>query len=193
MTVILRDRPDGAVEILLMDPIILEVVANREMARFVCTYIGATELEVPELGAFGFATAAADVAESEAEALALAVAVEQSPPQAIRTVRKPRANLPAVIKEGSSAPARIEHHVPARLTDEQLSAAFRRIVDGEKIAAIAPDFALTMGQLRGIWANHRRNMQSHIAEGGQKACVLCRRAFTPSLTHPDTCARCNHG
>lgn len=192
MTVMLRDRPDGAVEILLMDPIMLEVVANREMARFVCAYIGATELEAPELGACGFATAAADVAETEAEALALVAVVEHASPQSIRNVRKPRTALPAVVNERPSAPARIEHHVPTRLTDEQLSAAFRRIVDGEKIASIAPDFSLTMGQLRGIWANHRRNMQLHIAEGGQTACVLCQRSFTPSLTHPDTCARCSH-
>ncbi len=192
MTVMLRDRPDGAVEILLMDPIILDVVASREMARFVCSYIGATELDVPELGACGFATAAADVAEAEAEAVALAEAAVDAAPPAGGGVRTSSANLPAVREDRPRAPARIEHGVPARLTDDQLTAAFRRIVDGEVVAAIAPDFGLSMPQLRGMWANHRRKMQEHIAVDGQKPCVLCQRPFMPSLSHPDTCARCSH-
>ena len=193
MTVMLRDRPDGAVEILLMDPIILDVVASREAARFVCAYLGASEIEGPELAACGFETASTDIAKGEAEALALAEAVENtSPPPARNAVRKSPASLLVVVGERPQAPARIEHVIPARLTDAQMSHAFERIVGGEKISAVAPDFGLSMAQLRGLWASHRRKMQAHISEGGQKACVLCPRAFTPSLMHPDTCARCSH-
>jgi hypothetical protein len=49
-----------------------------------------------------------------------------------------------------------------------------------------------MGQLRGIWAAHKSWMQKHIQEGGKIACSLCTRPFMPSISHPDTCARCSH-
>jgi len=78
------------------------------------------------------------------------------------------------------------------LTDEQIATAFRRIAEGEKLVVVAPDFGLTMGQLRGMWANHKRQLQKHIAEGGQVPCALCTKLFTPSISHPDTCARCSH-
>lgn len=191
MTFQLRDRPDGQFEIIVSRPMLVGIFPDRDIASRVCAFLSAEDIEVPELAASGFATAAADVAATEAEALELAKIAETTPPRP-RPVRARGTNLPAVVPDKPRAPAAIEHAAPARLTDEQLTAAFKRITDGEKISTIAPDFGLTFGQLRGIWGNHRRRMQAHIAEAGQKACVLCARAFTPSLMHPDTCARCSH-
>lgn len=63
---------------------------------------------------------------------------------------------------------------------------------GEPIASVAPDFGLSPAQLRGVWGHHCKVMQRHLAEGGQVACKLCTKPFTPSISHPETCARCSH-
>jgi len=188
----LRGRPDGMIEIVVSTPTLVGIFPDREIAARVCAFLQAEDHEVPELAASNLETASLDALPGEAAAVSLADAVVKTEPAALRGIANARANLPAVVTSQPSAPARIEHGIPARLTDDQMNAAFRRIVDGEKIASIAPDFGLSMPQLRGLWANHRRKMQEYIASDGQKACVLCQRPFTPSLTHPDTCARCNH-
>jgi hypothetical protein len=80
----------------------------------------------------------------------------------------------------------------ADLTPEQLEAAFERIGMGEKVSAVAVSMGVNFGGLRAQWANHCRYLQKHLAEGGQIACGMCTRPFTPSISHPDTCARCSH-
>jgi hypothetical protein len=77
------------------------------------------------------------------------------------------------------------------MTDAQMEEAFTRIVGGEKLSVIAPSFGLSTGQLRSVWAQQCRALQQHLAEGGQIACKMCRTSFTPSISHPDTCARCS--
>jgi hypothetical protein len=78
-----------------------------------------------------------------------------------------------------------------KLTEEQTTAAFARLTNGEKIALVAPDFGLTTYQLRAIWAAYRQKLQKHLAEEGQVPCSLCATPFTRSLSHIDTCARCS--
>lgn len=55
----------------------------------------------------------------------------------------------------------------------------------------ATDLGLSVFQLRGMWANHRRQMQTYMAGSGQQPCQQCQRPFTPSISNPETCARCS--
>lgn len=185
MGYMLRDRPDGQVEIILEKPVLVGVFPERDVAERVIAYL---KLEEPELVAdepAKFAVAAADVAEAEAEDLSDLI------PPPPRPVRKSRVQLPAVVEEKPRAPVFLAPQ-PHSLTEAQLDEAFRRISEGEKVSAVAPDFGLSMFQLRGMWGGHCRKMQSHLAQGGKVACRMCRRDFTPSISHPDTCARCSH-
>ena len=88
-------------------------------------------------------------------------------------------------------PVQLKQLDTADLTPEQTQQAFARIQLGDKIHDVAKDFGLTMGQLRGKWANSKRQLQKHLAEGGQQPCSLCAHPFTPSISNPDTCARCS--
>ena len=195
MSYMLRDRPDGQVEIILTKPILIGVFPERDVASRVCALLQDDAIDWPDTTPPGFATAAADVAEAEADAADLAAAeaeakfrrlVERARPVP-RTVR----NLPAVVPDAPRAPAFLTPKAP-HLTDDQKDTAFRRIAEGEPIAKVAPDFGLNTFQLQGAWAAYRKKMQKHLAEGGQIECSLCRKPFTPSISHPDTCARCSH-
>ncbi len=78
------------------------------------------------------------------------------------------------------------------LTEDQQAAGFRLLDEGEKFSAVAAKLGVTIPQLRGMWTGHKRRMQKHLAEGGQKACTMCKKPFIPSLSNPETCARCSH-
>jgi hypothetical protein len=194
MGYLLRDRSDGQVEIVLTRTVLVAIFPERDVAARVCAFLADDAVEPPTDAPAGFATAADDVAEAEA-LVDLTPPPEDSvivtPPRPARPKPAPVRNLPAVVPERPLAPAILTGRYTT-LTDEAKSAAFRRIVEGEKIASIAPDFGLTTNQLRGIWGGHKSAMQHFYADGGQVACKLCTRAFTPSLSHPETCARCSH-
>lgn len=189
MTFVLRDRPDGQVEIIINRPVLIGIFPERESAQKVCAFLQEDEaFGLVDDAVAGFATAAADVSDALAETLDDLAAPEPAP---VRKRRRIVRNLPAVVDEKPRPPVFLTPSAPS-LTDAQRDDAFRRIAEGQKLSAVAPEFGLTMGQLRGIWANHKRNMQRHLSDGGQIACGLCARPFTPSLSHPDTCARCSH-
>lgn len=189
MTYMLRDRPDGQVEIIVHKPVLVGVFPERDVAERFCVWLQEDDAfgQVDDAPA-GFATAAADVADVEAETV-----VETAPP-ALK-LSKPRqerhVSVPAVIDKPTPT-AMLPVFVPQKLTEVQIDAAFARIADGEKIAVVAPDFGLTLNQLRGMWAYHKRQMQRHLSEGGKENCVTCQRPFVPSITNPDKCARCSH-
>ncbi len=81
---------------------------------------------------------------------------------------------------------------PVTLPQERRETALKRLTAGEEPAAVALDLGVSVSQLRGIWARHRRELQRFYASGGQETCKLCARLFTPSVSNPDTCARCSH-
>lgn len=200
MTYVLRDRPDGQVEIILSKPILVGIFPERDVAQRVCSFLQGAEpdwtMDEPE-GA-GTAEPLTDHVDDEKRSADLGTHLRElivtnrsKPRNLVSTHPTPVRNLPAVVPERPIQPPILTPVAP-HLTEEQKSSAFRRIVAGEKIAAIAPEFGLTMGQLRGIWAAHKSWMQKHIQEGGQIACSLCTRPFMPSISHPDTCARCSH-
>ena len=194
MTFMLRDRPDGQVEIIIQRPILVGVFPERDMAERVCALLQADDPELPEDHPSGFATAAADVEETvrafvaEQEDKTRNVLFPQYGESDI-----PKANLPVPVPEAPRAPAMLKVLTPHALTEAQIDAAFSRIAGGEKLSDVARDIDLPMGQLRGMWANHKRQLQKHMADGGQQPCSLCEKPFTPSVSHPDTCARCSHG
>lgn len=196
MTFMLRDRPDGMVEIVLQHPVLIGIFPERDIAQRVCTFLEAEDFEVPDLADASDGAVAADlIALGDAAASAWETAlsgVEKALSPAPAPPRTRTANLPVVIPDKPRPPVLIQP-APVQMTEDQISAAYLRIGGGEKIAVVAADYGLSMFQLRGMWANHKRRMQAHIAEGGQKPCALCKRQFTPSISHPDTCARCNHG
>lgn len=190
MSYMLRDRPDGQVEIVLSKPILVGVFPERDIAQRVCAFLRDAAIEWPEDEPAGFATASADVADAEAEDLDLVA--ETVAPKARRARAKADINLPAVIDEKPRPPVFLTISAP-NLTEDQKETAFRRIAEGEKIAVVAQGIGITMSVLRGMWANHKRGLQKHIAEGGKIACCGCKKLFMPSISSPDTCARCSHG
>jgi hypothetical protein len=187
MSYMLRDRPDGQVEIVLNNPILVGIFPERDTAQRVCAFLQADEPDLPVDEPANFAQAAADVRAVVEEVIA------ESAPEVPKFVRRhTKAFLPALIEEPKTPTVRKTATPPQNLTPDQVEAAFKRIGDGEKIAEVAIDFGIGMGQLRGLWANSKRQAQKHLAEGGQIACVTCTKMFTPSISSPDKCARCSH-
>lgn len=189
MTYMLRDRPDGQVEIVLTKPILVGIFPERDIAQRVCAFLQDEAIDWTVEQPAGFATAAADVSEMQAvdlEDLAAELAPEptRARPSGVR-------NLPAVVPATPLAPP-VLTPAPAKLTEAEIDAAFRRLTEGEKLTEVAATYGISMGQMRGMWAAHRKKLQAHLAEGGQVSCSLCARPFTPSISHPETCARCSH-
>lgn len=185
MTYMLRDLPDGQVEITISRPLRVGILSDRDMAARFVAFLQHEEPDLIEEQPPGFATAQADSA--AAVTLDLDEIVTETPkPRRQRGV----ANLPVL----ADVPTRTALLPVARLTltDAQREVAFARLGGGESIASVAPDFGLSQAQLRGAWGHHCKVMQRHLAEGGQQPCSLCQKPFTPSISHPDTCARCSH-
>lgn len=186
MGYIVRDRSDGQVEIVLARPMLIGVFPDRDIADRVCAMLRADEPPLPDDEPAMFARAAADVVDAAAEDLdKIADEVAPAPRRYSR-----RTQVPALAPVKPQAPARTAPAVH-NLSEAQIAQAFARIQQGEKIHAVATDNDLTMGQLRGMWANHKRQLQRYMADAGQQPCRLCTRPFTPSITNPDTCARCS--
>lgn len=184
MSYMLRDRPDGQFEIVLSRPILVGIFPQKDMASRVMFFLQEDELELVEDAPALFGRASADVAEA-------IEATDIGPVEIMRPAIVSRAKpnlLPAVIDKPQAARQLV---ATTKLTDEAETAAFARIAAGEKIATVAPDFFLTMNQMRGAWAAHCSKLQRHMAAGGKVACGMCKTPFTPSLSHPDTCARCS--
>lgn len=187
MSYMLRDRPDGQFEIVLSRPILVGIFPEKDTASRVMFFLQEDELDLVEAEPALFGRASEDVAEA-------IEAADIGPVEIIpfaKPVKAPRATafqLPAVIDKPQAARQLV---ATTKLSDEARTAAFARLAAGEKLAVVAPDFFLPMNQLRGIWAAHLRTSQKHMAEGGKVACNMCKTPFTPSHSHPDTCARCS--
>ena len=190
MSYIIRDRSDGMFEVVFLAPILVGIFPERETAEKVCALMDDGEAELPLLDAAGFGQAKKDVTE------AASMDLTDIAPPVMTPVRKSsarRRNLPAIVKDKPQMPVQLKDLDTVELTADQSQQAFARIQQGEKIHDVAKDFGLTMGQMRSKWALHKRYLQKHLAEGGQQSCKFCARPFTPSISNPDACARCNHG
>lgn len=187
MSYALRDRPDGQVEIIFSRPILVGVFPERDTAERICAFLKDDQPELPEALPINFREAKADAAEAETSDLSDLL---RAAPKPVRKAARRRQSLP-VAPVRPVAPVQRSLEAPQDLTEEQVADAFARIQTGEKIPAVAMDFGMSMFQLRGMWANHKRQMQRFIADAGQQPCAHCQRPFTPSISHPDTCARCS--
>lgn len=207
MTLMLRDLPDGRVQISLVNPLVIATVRDREVAQAICVFVDADIADYADEDCTGNAQTGVDPAEADAldltevgiqvavisgaELLDLADTKIKAPKApALRRSRR-LGNLP-VVAEVPRAPARLAAPKMA-LSEAQRDAAFMRLGGGEPIALVAQDFGVSQAQLRGAYGHHCKLIQRHLAEGGQQPCSLCQKPFTPSLSHPDTCARCSHG
>lgn len=208
MSYYLRDRSDGQVEILLFRTVQVGLFPNWSSAEAARTFLKADEGELPLPEAAGFGQTKKDV--EKAFTLDLntisrfviqngQVYINEPPFDScavttrVRKAPQRRRNLPAIVKDKPQMPVQLKDLDTVELTADQSQQAFARIQQGEKIHDVAKDFGLTMGQMRSKWALHKRYLQKHLAEGGQQSCKFCARPFTPSISNPDACARCNHG
>lgn len=205
MSYALRDRPDGQVELVFLRPTLIGTFPDRDLARRVCVLLendedlpedilpddGPSDLELED--AAGEQTLRALVTTSPDPVQPTLSAGPPSTKASPKAPKKRQASTLPVPAEKRLPPVPIKTVEPAHLTEDQKDAAFARLGAGEKLAAVAADFDITMNQLRGMWANHKRQLQKYMAEGGQQPCQLCGRQFTPSPSHPDTCSRCSHG
>jgi hypothetical protein len=183
----LRDRDDGMVEIVFGEPILIGIFPDRDIAGRFRAFLEAGDPPLaedretdngPEEAALD---AMLDKAETEAEAAAA---------RAVAVPKLPAPKLPAVVRVPTTV---LKKPRPAPPSDEVKAAAFARFAAGEKLSKVAHDLGLGFFELRAQWANHRLQLQRHLTAGGPQPCALCHRPFTPSLSHPDTCARCSRG
>lgn len=187
MSYMLRDRPDGQFEIVMSRRILVGIFPEKDTASRVMFFLQEDDIDLTEDAPALFGRASQDVAEAyeAADIGPVEIMPREKPAKAPRSASH---QLPAVIDKPQAARQLV---VTTKLSDEAQTAAFARIAAGEKLAVVAPDYLLTMFQLRGLWANHLRHTQKHMAEGGKVACGMCKTPFTPSISHPDTCARCS--
>lgn len=184
MTYMLKDLPDGQVEITLIRPVVVGTLSDRDMAARFVAFLQHEEPEMIEEEPSGFATARADAV--EAESLDLAAIITEAP----KPRRRSRTKLPAVIDKPT--PTAMLPVVRPALTEVQMDEAFARLGGGEKLGVVAASYGVPMAQMRGYWGRHCRQVQLHLAEGGKQPCAMCKTPFVPSISHPDTCARCSH-
>ena len=188
MSYFLRDLPDGQVEIGLFRPVQVALFPNWSAAEVARTYLKDEQPELPDDRPVNFKEARPDAA--EAAALDLSELVPDEPKPVRKSVHSRIRNLPAVVSQ-PKAPAQASPAAPRELTDDQLQQAFSRIQNGESLREIALDYGVSTFQLSGLWDRHRRQMQKYMASAGQQPCRHCQRLFTPSISNPETCARCS--
>ena len=192
MSYILRDRPDGQFEIVISRPIVVGVFPERDTAEKIHVFLQADDPDVACAETTSCGQASRDVREAEADDLFDLDAEGGKPVVSV-------SDLPAV-RKASKAPAVVDKPRMAvqinqasywPMSEEDTRIALARIQQGEKVVDVAKDYPVSMGQLRGKWANYKRNLQRYMAEAGPQPCRLCAREFTPSVSNPDTCARCS--
>lgn len=195
----IQDRADGHFEIMVSRQTLVGVFADRDVAEKVMVFLADDEpVEVPVAPAVHSRVGPEDLAGPIDD---LASVEESTVSDRKRTHRdtRPKADggimsefhAPTVVKHTPRPPVHCDLRLP-KLTDAQKEEAFSRIRNGEKVSKVAPDFGVSMGQLRGMWAKECRDIQKHVAEGGQKSCSTCSTMFMPSQSSPDHCARCRH-
>lgn len=192
MTYAIERRADGAVDIVRLRPTLVGTFPDMELARRVLRLLEADEAKRSEV-----------LSEVSAEAAPVAVpTVPEGPveppvtPQVagdVPAVARPSTGTArAIVPDRPRAPARVVAPAPVALKEEQLDDACARLSGGEKLAIVARDFGVNVNVLRGHWGHYRRMLQRHMAQGGSETCRLCATPFMPSISHPDTCARCSH-
>lgn len=176
----MRDTPDGQVEIVFFPPTLVGTFPDREMARRVLTLLQGEGNDDPRKIAENVKPTKEEIAGAVGEP-------EQKPKASIFDQQPVQLPVPAT-KPSQRTFKRTDLR---ELTEEQKDEAFRRLTDGEKMKDVVCDMDIDMPKLRGSWAAHKHHLQKHMAEGGKEHCKFCQKLFTPSISSPDTCARCS--
>ncbi len=187
MSYYLRDRPDGQVEVLFLRPIMVGICDSWAEADQARVFLKDEYPDLPDLPPINFWEAKKDVAEAEVLDLSelvpdsadpVRVALLRLTPPTVASVRPvPSPQLPAIR--------------PPSLSQDDMHRAFARIQQGEEMRVVAGDLRISMFQLSSAWDSHRREMQVFMASAGRQPCLHCGRPFTPSISSPETCARCS--
>jgi hypothetical protein len=128
MTITLRDRPDGQIEVLVQKPVVVCVLADRDLAERFVAFL-TLEDDAAEEDSVRIAKGGVDEAAQELDLSQIAQEVAPVPSKP-RSRRKQRAQLPAVIDK-PKAPALLPVVRPA-LTDAQLDEAFGLLGGGRE-------------------------------------------------------------
>ncbi len=202
MTCMLRDRADGQIEIVILRPEVVGVMADRDLAERFVAFLASDEDVADEPTRRDLIRAVAEtgddpVLDTSGGVITPTVQADLAPrrepaPRAVVSgwpvAPASQAQLPAVA-DRPKAPVMRPAAAPETLGVQARNAAFDRIASGEKLAAVAADIGTTFGVLRSLWAHECRRRQQQLAEDGAQTCE-CGRAFIPSVTSPDKCARC---
>ena len=172
VTYMLRNRPDGQVELLQFDPRVVAVfphLADAERVRLLLENSGTEGTTETEEAAE--TPSAASASETEAfdpyhragNALVSPVAVT-----AVSDATPPSDASPA---------------------EPDWEGAMTRLASGEPLRLVADEMGLPWTALRGRWAQSKQRAPRR--DDTLTNCVICDREFRPSASSPDKCARCS--
>lgn len=174
----MRDRPDGQVEIVLSNPILIGTFPDRAIARRVCELLQTDAIDWPEETRSSSATPAAADISPEVSADHVAPRINITVTDAADPVAQ---RMPAMVAAAVDA--------GVAQTQPDWEAMFARLEAGEPLTAVAVEYGVPMTSLRARWVARPRPGEG--SAGGQVNCSLCSRPFRPSLASPDKCARCS--
>ena len=215
----LRVREDGQTEVVEHSAVVLGTFVRPEHARQFYDWMAGSHLTVrrapepevaPAAPAANAPAASAFVPEPMTiRRLSVPVLVAEQQEVPVRPAQRRQAGRdkavpPVVVDDGEGAPENLPA-APARavverprqavtmcahLPEEVMAPAFERLERGERLQVVASELGVPWPSLRGAYAGYKGRRQREIARGGMSSCSLCSREFMPSVTSPDTCARC---
>ena len=188
MSYYLRDRSDGQVEIVLHRTVQVGLYPNWSAAEDARTFLKDDQPELPDDSPACFARINSDA--GEAASFDPSGLLSEDPAPVRKPARRRNRNRPAVVSK-PRAPIQTTIAAPPRLAGDRLQQALSRVQMGDSLRDIAQDFGVSMFVLSSAWERHKREMQVFMASAGQQPCAHCQRLFTPSISNPDTCARCS--
>ena len=188
MSYYLRDRSDGQVEIVLHRTVQVGLYPNWSAAEESRTFLKDDQPELSDDSPACFARVNGNA--EEAASFDPPDLLSEEPASVRKPARRRNRSLPAVVSR-PRAPIQTVVATPPQLTGDLLQQALGRIQMGDSLRDIARDFGVSMFVLSAAWDRHKREMQVFMASAGQQPCAHCQRLFTPSISSPDTCARCS--
>ena len=182
----LRETAEGLIEIIETRPTVLGVFERRDVAEGFMAWYQAQSEEPPKPASRRAKAAARALPPPRSEA-----ATPVAPPRRAEKAAPDggiMSELPMVVSQ-PAPPARRPSNPP--LNDRERTEALDRLTAGETLMTVSKSMGLPWTQLRSVWATHKQRLQRYLAEGGSEECSVCARPFIPSVSQPQTCARCS--
>ncbi|MDO5648727.1 hypothetical protein [Paracoccus sp. (in: a-proteobacteria)] len=177
-----HSRPDGGVEVRQITETVIATFTDPAHAALFCAALTADYQ--PDARFFDHAGGRPDTAHAPIPAPA---------PDAAQNKPDTPPNRQARRDEMEDDRPRQPPETTVQASDDELQWAFARIESGDKIQDIAAEKGWNWRSLRASWSRECQRRQKDVAASGTVNCTLCDREFTPSLSNPDTCARCAKG